>query len=147
MRSSSGAGIRWGSGHDAGEQQQRAEPAVEEEGILSDLPEPAARRDLLYANDTLHTLVGDPHGQVERDRKGRDMLGLEEASESCGSAVQTPCNPEHLPGLLPRLHPVHRDRDFLPEDDHGPGGREELQHRGPVCIGGASMRITYFCIV
>ena len=60
------------------------------------------------------------------------MLGLEEAGESCGSAVQTPCNPEYLPGLVSWRHPVHRDRDFLPEDDHGPGCREELQHRCPV---------------
>lgn len=92
--------------------------------------EPPGRRDLLYADDTLHALVDDPHGQVERD-----MLGLEEAGEPHGSAVQTPCNPEHLPCLPSRRHPVHRDWDFLPEDDHGPGGQEELQLRGPVRVG------------
>ncbi len=63
------------------------------------------------------------------------MLRVQETGEPYGTAVQALCNPEHLPGLLFLRHPVHRDRDFLPEDDHGQGGREELQYRCPVRVG------------
>lgn len=127
------AGCRsWLCGHDTGKQQPRAEPAVEEEGVLPDLPEPSGGRDLLQADDALHPPVDDPHGKVERDRKGRDILRVQEAGEPDGGIVQALCDPEHFPGLLSLRHPVDRDRNLLSEDDHRPGGREELQHRCPV---------------
>ena len=108
---------------------------MEEEGVLPDIPEPRGRRYLFQADDTLHFFVDDPHGEVERDDAGRYMLCVEAAGKPAGGLVQACRNPEHLTGLLSFRHPVDRGRDFLPEDDHGPGGREELPHRCPVRVG------------
>jgi len=116
------------SGHDTAQQQPRAEPGIEENGIPAQRPEPPGRCDLLQPDKTLNSSVSNSDGQVQWNGQGRDLLHFQATGEPDSSVVQRFCNPEHPPGLLVRRHPVDRDRNFLPKNDYGLSGGKKLHY-------------------
>ena len=63
-------------GHDTAQQQPRAEPRRDENGITAQRSKPTGCRGLLQPDNSLHSPVSYPDRQVQRDRQGRDMFSF-----------------------------------------------------------------------